>query len=102
MPEDIVYVKAWKVRAGETMIAVCDCDVIGKKVCEGRLVLDVSREFYEGERMTVEAAVDVLKTATVANFVGKNAVRCGIEAGLVHEDAVISIGGVPHAQFVQI
>ncbi|MBM5804727.1 MAG: DUF424 family protein [Candidatus Verstraetearchaeota archaeon] len=102
MPGEFVYVKAWKVSSRETMIAVCDCNVIGKKVCEGKLVLDISKDFYQGERMTVEAAIDVLRTATVANFVGKDAVRCGIEAGLVHKDAVISIGGIPHAQFVQI
>ena len=102
MPGEFVYVKAWRVSSSEMMIAVCDCNVIGKKVCEGKLVLDVSKDFYQGERMTAEAAIDVLKTATVANFVGKDAVRCGIEAGLVHKDAVISIGGIPHAQFVQI
>lgn len=102
MPGEVVYVKVWKGNSRETMIAICDCNVIGKKVCEGKLVLDVSKDFYQGERMTVEAAIDVLKTATVANFVGKDAIRCGIEAGLVHKDAVISIGGIPHAQFVQI
>ena len=102
MSGEFVYVKAWKVGSREAMIAVCDCNVIGKRVCEGKLVLDISKDFYQGERMTVEAAIDVLKAATVANFVGKDAVRCGIEAGLVHKDAVISIGGIPHAQFVQI
>ena len=40
--------------------------------------------------------------ATVANLVGEEAVKCGMEAGVVHEDAVICVGGIPHAQFVQI
>jgi hypothetical protein len=102
MPEECVYVKIWRVRPGETMIAVCDSDLLGKKICEGRLVLDASKEFYGGDEVSSEAATDALKKATVANLVGKNAVRCGIEAGLVHDDAVICIGGVPHAQFVLI
>ena len=102
VPEEFVYVRAWKVNSRGKMIAICDCNVIGKKVCEGKLVLDICREFYQGERMTLEAAIDVVKTATIANFVGKDAVRCGIEAGLVHKDAIINIGGIPHAQFVQI
>jgi hypothetical protein len=100
--QECVFVKIWNVRPGETMIAVCDSDLLGKRICEGRLILDASREFYGGEEVSPEAATDVLKTATVANLVGEKAVRCGIEAGLVHGDAVISIGGVPHAQFVLI
>ena len=84
------------------MIAVCDSELLGKKICEGKRILDASKDFYGGEAVSPEAAVDVLKGATVANLVGKKAVKCGIEAGLVHDDAVICIGGVPHAQFISI
>jgi len=94
--------KVWRIRKGEVMVALCDSHVIGKKVCEGKLVLDASRDFYCGDLVTSEAAVDTLRLATVANLVGKEAVRCGVEAGLIHKDAVMSIGGIPHAQFVQI
>jgi uncharacterized protein len=94
--------KVWRIRKGEVMIALCDSRVIGKKVCEGKLILDASKDFYCGDLVTSEAAVDTLRVATVANLVGEEAVRCGIEAGLIHKDAVISIGGIPHAQFVQI
>jgi hypothetical protein len=100
MTERELFMKIWKVRPGETMVAVCDREVIGKKICEGKLILDVSKDFYGGELVSREAAEDVLKNATVANLVGKDAVRCGISAGLVHEDAVIYVCGVPHAQFV--
>jgi len=97
-----VYVKAWKIREGERMVAVCDCDLVGKKFCEGKLVLDLSGDFYMGQESTPEAAVDILKGATVANLVGAEAVRCGVEAGLIHEDCIIRISGIPHAQFVLI
>jgi hypothetical protein len=102
VPDEFVYVKTWRVGSREVVIAVCDCTILGKKVCEEKFVLDVSKEFYQGERVTIEAAIDILKMATVANFVGKDAVRCGVEAGLVHKDAIISVCGIPHAQFVQI
>lgn len=97
-----VYIKVWKVREGEVMVAVCDCDILGKKVREGAIVFNVSKDFYGGERVCPDAAIDLLRKATVANLVGREAVKCGIEAGLVHEDAVITIEGIPHAQFVQI
>jgi len=102
MPVGDLFMKVWKVRSGETLVAVCDSDVIGKKICEGKVVLDVSKEFYGGELVSREAAEDVLRRATVANLVGKDAVRCGIDAGLVHEKAIIYVCGIPHAQFVMI
>jgi hypothetical protein len=102
MPVRDLFLKVWKVRSGETLVAVCDTDVIGKKICEGKVVLDVSKDFYGGDLVTPEAAEDILKNATIANLVGKEAVRCGINAGRVHEDAVIYVCGIPHAQFVMI
>jgi hypothetical protein len=97
-----LHMKVWRIRKGEVMVALCDSCVMGKKVSEGKLVLEVSKDFYYGDLVTAEAAVDILRVATVANLVGEEAVRCGIEAGLIQKDAVISIGGIPHAQFVQI
>lgn len=102
MTKPSLHMKIWRIRRGELMVAVCDSKVIGKKVCEGKLVLDASTDFYGGELVSADAAVDTLRAATVANLVGEEAVRCGIEAGLIQKEAVISIGGVPHAQFVQI
>jgi hypothetical protein len=102
MTKGDVYVKVWQIRPGETMVAVCDCDVMGKKITEGKLVLDVCRDFYGEEKIAADAAIDLLKRATVANLVGKDSVKYGIEAGLIHREAVISVGGVQHAQFILI
>jgi hypothetical protein len=102
MAEGDVYAKVWQIRPGETMVAVCDCDVMGKKITEGKLVLDVCKDFYGEEKIAADTAIDLLKRATVANLVGKDAVKYGIEAGLIHREAVICIGGVQHAQFIQI
>jgi len=99
LSEKCVFVKVWNVRSGELMVAACDCGLIGKKLKEGKLALDVSEEFYGGELMTREEAADVLRTATIANMVGAEAVKCGVEAGIVHEEGGVMSGGGPHAQF---
>jgi len=102
MHEETVFVKVWRAKDGEVVMAVCDCEMLGKRIQDGSLILDVSREFFGGEKMSKDAAIDLLKSATIANFVGEVAVKCGIEAGLVHREAIITIGGVPHAQFVMM
>ncbi|MBC7120536.1 MAG: DUF424 family protein [Candidatus Methanosuratus sp.] len=102
MKEEKLFIKVWAVREGEVMIAVCDPQLVGKKFHDGRLLLDVNEAFYKGELVSAEAAVDYLRKATVANLVGEVAVQCGKEAGLIHEDGVMTIDGVPHAQFVLI
>lgn len=102
MNEEKLVVKVWAVREGEFMVAVCDPQLLGKKFSEGKLLLDVNEAFYKGELVTAETAIDYLRKATVANLVGKAAVRCGKEAGLIHEDGVMTVRGIPHAQFVLI
>ncbi|MEN3035166.1 MAG: DUF424 family protein [Candidatus Methanosuratincola sp.] len=102
MKEEKLIVKVWAVREGEFMVAVCDPQLLGKKFSEGRLLLDVNEAFYKGELISAEAAIDYLRKATVANLVGEFAVRCGKEAGLIHEDGIMTVNGIPHAQFVLI
>ncbi|MBC7127360.1 MAG: DUF424 family protein [Candidatus Methanosuratincola petrocarbonis] len=102
MKEEKLLVKVWAIREGEVMVAVCDPHLLGKKFSEGQLLLDVNEAFYKGELVSAEAAIDYLRRATVANLVGEVAVRCGKEAGLIHEDGVMTVNGVPHAQFVLI
>ncbi|MGZ4940673.1 MAG: DUF424 family protein, partial [Halobacteriota archaeon] len=43
-----------------------------------------------------------LKNATIANLVGKRAVDCGIDSGIIDEEYIITIEGVPHAQMVTL
>lgn len=102
MTGDMLFLKVWAVREGEFMVAACDQHLVGKKFSEGKVILDINEAFYKGELVTAEAAVDYLKKATVANLVGEVAVRCGKEAGLIHEDGIMLVSGIPHAQFVLI
>ncbi|MDI9643611.1 MAG: DUF424 family protein [Candidatus Verstraetearchaeota archaeon] len=102
MAEVKLFVKVWAIREGEVMVAVCDRHLMGKRFSDGKLLLDVNEAFYKGELVSPDAAVDYLKRATVANLVGEVAVQCGKDAGLVHDEGVVTIEGVPHAQFILI
>jgi hypothetical protein len=84
------------------LLAICDCEVLGKTLREGKIVFHVKDEFYNGGRVSVEEAVNMIENSTIVNMVGKNCVETAIKKGYVHPEAVLHIEGVPHAQIVKL
>ncbi len=87
---------------GEVLLAACDEELLGKKFREGRVVLDVSKEFYGSMLVELDELAAYMEQATVMNLVGEKVVRLAIEKGHVHEDSVMRVSNVPHAQVVVI
>jgi len=96
-----VYVKLKKVNRN-VLLAMCDCEILGKTLREGKIVFHVKDEFYNGGRVTLEEAIDMIKNSTIVNMVGKKCVEKAIEKGYVHPEAVLNIEGIPHAQIVKL
>jgi len=95
-----MYFKKYLARSGLTL-AVADEDIIGKKFKFNDTKFFVNPRFYGEEKADKNYIIKLLKEATAANLVGKKAVECGIEAGLVDKKSVINITkNVPHAQVV--
>ncbi len=88
-------------RGGDLLIAACDNDLIGRKLKDGVLRLDVSDEFYGGDRGDEEMLLNRLRMATMANLVGENVCRIAAEHDFIDRECVITIEGVPHAQMVR-
>ena len=84
------------------MLAICDCEILGKTLREGKIVFHVKEEFYNGGRVSIEEAMDMINNSTIVNMVGKCCVEKAIKRGYVHPDAVLNIEGVPHAQIVKL
>jgi hypothetical protein len=84
------------------LLAICDADVLGKTLREGKIVFCVKEEFYRGAKVNVEEAVMMIENSTIVNMVGRNVVKRAIEKGYVHPEAVLNIEGIPHAQIVRI
>ncbi|MGE5555310.1 MAG: DUF424 domain-containing protein [Methanocella sp.] len=96
-----VYLNVKKV-GNNVVLAVCDCDLLGKTLREGKIVFKVKDEFYKGRKATVDEAVGLIENSTIVNLVGKNCVEGAIQQGYVHPDAVLKIEGIPHAQIVKL
>ena len=84
------------------LLAVCDAELLGRVLEDGEVNFQVREDFYDGLKMSVEEAVDLMDQCTIVNMIGQNIVKKAIERGLVHPDAVLDISGVPHAQIVKL
>ena len=95
-----VYLNVKKV-GQNVLLAVCDCDLLGKTLKEGQIVFHVKDEFYKGRKASVEEAVGLISNSTIVNLVGRNCVEKAIAQGYVHPEAVLKIEGIPHAQIIK-
>lgn len=86
----------------ERVTAICDKELIGKKISEGKLCLDVSKRFYEGELIDEEKLKEVLKDATNLNIVGEKSIKIALKEKVIDEKSIIKIKGIPHAQVYSI
>lgn len=84
------------------LLTICDTDVLGKTLCEGKIVFHVKEDFYRGARVNVDEAICMIENSTIVNMVGQDVVQKAIERGFVHPEAVLRINGVPHAQIVKL
>ena len=96
-----VYVNLKKV-GRNVLLAVCDCELLGKTLKEGKIVFHIKNEFYNGRKASVEEAIGMIDNSTIVNLVGKNCVEKAIAKGYVHPEAVLKIEGIPHAQIVKL
>jgi len=83
------------------LLCMCDTEILGKTLREGKIVFCVKEDFYKGARVNVEEAISLIESSTIVNMVGKNVVKKAIEKGYVHPEAVLKIEGIPHAQIVK-
>jgi len=78
-----------------TMLNICDADLLGKKIIQGELTMNIS-EIYYGERFVErDEAEDLLKNSSIINMVGKETILLSINLGIGSENGVKVISGIP-------
>jgi hypothetical protein len=97
----MISIKIYK-QGNDLLIGACDEELLGKKFEDGKFQIDVSKDFYGGEKISPEDLKKYLQDATIANLVGKLTIKCAIELGLIDPICIIRINGVPHAQMVRM
>ena len=86
----------------KTIIAVCDSSLLGKKIEDNANVLDLSCEFYNGEECDERIIGDLIRNADGVNLVGINAIKLGIQEGVIEKEQVKKVKDIPYAQAILI
>jgi uncharacterized protein len=92
-------VKAYQ-QGPQRLVAACDTELLGSSHKEGKFHLQVPASFYDGLRVGEEDLGAYLRSATVANLVGRRTVDVAVKLGLVDLAHVLVVQGIPHAQFL--
>ena len=83
------------------VVAICDTDLLGKTFEQGEQQIEVRPSFFEGEEMTEEQVLKAIENAAAEdatfNIVGKQATQTAIKAGIIKEEGIREIQGVPVA-----
>ena len=83
---------AWK---SSYVVNLCDVELIGKTLEEGKLKMHISKEFFGGELIEEEEAVKLMKESSMISLAGTKSVNIALMNKLGSPQAVREIAGVP-------
>ncbi len=85
---------------GDTILAVCDKEVIGMTLEGDGRKMTVTEGFYKGTPIDEEELAVWMKSAASMNIVGNKAVGVAIREGYADPDQVFEVGGVKYLMVV--
>jgi len=87
---------------GRVLVAACDTNILGKTFEDEELQICVGEGFYGGESVGPDMLLKIMEIANIINLIGEKVVNLAVEQGLVDEECIMNIGGVPHAQILRM
>lgn len=88
-------------RSYRSVVAICDLSILGKKFEEGKRQLDVRESFYKHQEISKEELIILMqrqqKEDASFNIVGKESIKAALEAGIINENCIGHVQGIPFA-----
>ena len=78
-----------------TMLNMCDAELIGKNVVDGELKISINENYYGNQLVDKDEAISLLKSASIINLVGKETISLAIDLGIGSESGVKIISDIP-------
>jgi len=91
-----VYLKIHRRNDIET-VACCDETLLNHIFTEGNLRIEINSNFFGGDLLSIDQALEILKGASYFNIVGENIINKAIDLQLLPKDGVRKINNIPIA-----
>lgn len=89
------------IKSYRDVVAICDSNLMGKKFEEDKFQLDVKESFYKGKETSEEEVTKIMQAMSredaTFNIAGKKSINTALKAGIISEDGVKRIKGIPFA-----
>ena len=85
---------------GKLILAICDNLLLGKKIEDENLQLDLSSSFYDGDEKSEKEILQLMKAANSINAVGEKTIDFLLKNKIIQKENIIRIKKIPHAQVV--
>jgi hypothetical protein len=79
----------------QSMLNICDAELLGKKIIEGDLTMHISENYYGGRFVEKDEAESLLNNSLIINMAGKETVSLALKLGIGSENAVKIVSDVP-------
>ena len=79
----------------QSMLNICDAELLGKKIIEGDLTMHISENYYGERFVEKDEAESLLNDSSIINLAGKETVSLALKLGIGSENAVKIISDVP-------
>ena len=78
-----------------TMVNMCDAELIGTDVVDGELKIHISESYYGKQLVDKDEAISFLKSASIMNLVGTETISLAIDLGIGSESGIKIISDIP-------
>jgi len=79
----------------KTMLNICDAELLGKKIVQDDLTVNISESYYGDRFVDQKEAESLLQSASIINMVGKETVSLSVKIGIGSENGIKIISGIP-------
>ena len=80
---------------GTILVNICDEELVGRTVTEGKLKVCLSKDFYSGEVVDKGEALRLIRTCSIVNLAGSRSVSLAVENRVGAPEAIREIEEVP-------
>ena len=74
------------------VLAACDEELLGKTLTEGEKEITITRKFYEGQKVTEQEFIKIIKKHNNINLIGNKVVEIAEKQGIIkHHNEINNI-----------